>query len=243
MYRSPRGQPAPGTQAHCVGPGPPPAPGSQAPHPQGRAPPAGPPRVPGRNSLSLLGTRCASLVASCHVGCQNPTPPRPPASGSRPQGSVLIRPLDVADTRHPVRPASSGRRREKAEPRDTTRVTELGETGAGQKQWTNELVDTDNTGGRGDTVKGSSTRRRRRLQRTQTSCREAVRLKCIHDVINQCHPSAVNLEKPRPHSPDPLAQVVSPPGPGLLSPLPRGHPSKPVCGVSRCPGPAHSLAG
>lgn len=211
---------------------------SPAPSRPGSSRPA--PREPGRHNLQSVtpGTRCTFPVASSHVGCQNPVRPGAPASGARPLGSVLIRPLHGADPRRPGRPASSGRRRGKAEPRDTPR------SGVAQAE-EGENPRCHSRGRRTEAVSAGTRGRGQRRGpgnapwRTQTTCRGAVCARSVYATpLTRIAPIQLAQKNFAPHSPNPLAQAIGPSGPGLRSPLPQGHPSQLACGLSRCPGPA-----
>lgn len=211
---------------------------SPAPSRPGSSRPA--PREPGRHNLQSVtpGTRCTFPVASSHVGCQNPVRPGAPASGARPLGSVLIRPLHGADPRRPGRPASSGRRRGKAEPRDAPRSgvaqAEEGETPRCHSRGRRTEAVSAGTRGRGQRRGPGNA-----PWRTQTTCRGAVCARSAYATpLTRVAPIRLAQKNFAPHSPNPLAQAIGPSGPGLRSPLPQGRPSQLACGLSRCPGPA-----
>lgn len=163
---------------------------------------------------------------------------RRPSSGLRPLGSVLIRPLHGADPRRPGRPASSGRRRGKAEPRDAP------PSGVAQAE-EGENPRCHSRGRRTEAVSAGTRGRGQRRGpgnapwRTQTTCRGAVCARSVYATpLTRVAPIRLAQKNFAPHSPNPLAQAIGPSGPGLRSPLPQGRPSQLACGLSRCPGPA-----
>lgn len=174
---------------------------SPAPSRPGSSRPA--PREPGRHNLQSVtpGTRCTFPVASSHVGCQNPVRPGAPASGARPLGSVLIRPLHGADPRCPGRPASSGRRRGKAEPRDVPRSgvaqAEEGETPRRHSRGRRTEAVSAGTRGRGQR-RGPG---KRTVEDTDPVPWSRVRPKRLRDAINPRRPDTVSSEKLRPPQP------------------------------------------
>lgn len=202
MYCSP-GPARPRHTGPLCGPRPPPAPGSRAPRLQGLAPPA---RRPGSQAgtiynLSLLEHAAPSQWPRATSGVRTPCVPGPP-----PQAPVLWAPSSSGPFTAQTpgargRPASSGRRRGKAEPRDTPRSgvaqAEEGETPRRHSRGRRTEAVSAGTRGRGQR-RGPG---KRTVEDTDHVPWSRVRPKRLRDAINPRRPDTVSSEKLRPPQP------------------------------------------